>query len=74
MDTLYLKDFQAKMFIFGMRKAGSSHILKTHIFFLKEYEKCSNLYCLHAAMSLPVYELLGWSCSPKYLSKCNIMQ
>ena len=51
---------------------GPSHILKAHLFFLKEHEKRPHLYCLHAAMSLPVYELHGWSCLPKYPSKSNM--
>ena len=60
------------MFIFDIWTVRPSHILKADLFFLKEQEKCPHLYCLHAAMSLPVYELLGLSCLPKYPSKSNM--
>ena len=58
-NCYYLKDFQATVFICGIWTARPSHLLKAHLYFLKEHEKCPNLHCLHVAMSLPVYELLG---------------
>ena len=62
------------MFIFGIWTVGPSHILKAHLFFLKEHEKYPQSYivCMQGSMSSPVDELLGQSCLPKYPSKSNM--